>query len=381
MVIPLYKNDPIPAHEMLNYGSFALLRTTITIDRLIEFIAQLPENKSFNAKIDNMDINFNGSTLGDYYKFDSGSDWSTINWGFEKYQYRNPSYRVNHDALVTVDLPLFPDYRYVLREFVGIDPNRYSEAYGIIFCLPNYDARIQEINFSSTMLKITVDSKTGVIGDIIGKLYYTNGKESVKGNITFIPDEVSSTVLLKFKPHDFHILLLSKKNGYILDERRYGFGWDLPKGVSIDIPEYELLELIRNGETQTVELKEKIGEPTEFAETVVAFANREGGLIVLGVNDKTNIIGLDGRDHYKDTITNIIRSHSEPPIAFNVEERTLQEKKLILVKVMEGKDKPYVLRDKGAYIRANGTDRIATRFELDEFYRRKATGTSYGLSY
>jgi hypothetical protein len=36
------------------------------------------------------------------------------------------------------------------------------------------------------------------------------------------------------------------------------------------IPKYEIRELIRHGETETLELKEKIGKPEEFAETPVA---------------------------------------------------------------------------------------------------------------
>ncbi|MCL5949457.1 MAG: ATP-binding protein [Candidatus Bathyarchaeota archaeon] len=328
-----------------------------------------------------MEVTVAGNSLGDYYKFDSGVDYININWGFEKYQYKNPSHRVSNEPLVSIDLPLFPDYRSAIREFVGIDVDRYSDAYGIIFCLPNYGARIREINISSAMLKVNIEAKSEATTDIIGKLYYTRGKDAVKENIAFGTGETSSIMTLKYKPQHFHIMLLSKKSGEVLDERRFGLNWDLPKGVIVDIPEYELLELIKNGENQTVELKEKIGEPTEFAETVVAFANQQGGVIVLGVNDKTNIVGLDNRDHYKDTITNIISSHCVPSIDYSVEERTLQEKKLILVKVMEGKDKPYMLRERGAYIRANGTDRIATRFELDEFYRLKSSGGSGLRSY
>ena len=166
--------------------------------------------------------------------------------------------------------------------------------------------------------------------------------------------------------------MLSKTNGEILDQRQFNFGWELPKGVVVAIPEYELSELIKNGETETVELKATVGDPTEFAETVVAFANLKGGVIIVGVDDQTNVIGLDSRNH-KDTITNIISSHCEPPITYSIEERSLNEKRILLVRIEEGHDKPYMLREKGPYIRANGTDRIATRFELDEFYHSRAS--------
>ena len=37
-------------------------------------------------------------------------------------------------------------------------------------------------------------------------------------------------------------------------------------------------------------------------------------------------------------------------------------------------NKPSTFRDKGVYVRAGATDRIATRAELDEFYRRPQSG-------
>jgi len=58
-----------------------------------------------------------------------------------------------------------------------------------------------------------------------------------------------------------------------------------------------------------------------------------------------------------------------------LEERTLQEKRLLLVKVMKGKNKPYLFKGR-AYVRVNGTNRIATRFELDEMYRQKSCNTA-----
>ena len=45
-----------------------------------------------------------------------------------------------------------------------------------------------------------------------------------------------------------------------------------------------------------------------------------------------------------------------------------------MLQIEEGRDKPYTLRDKGPYIRAGATDKITTRYELDEFYAQKRTG-------
>ena len=41
------------------------------------------------------------------------------------------------------------------------------------------------------------------------------------------------------------------------------------------------------------------------------------------------------------------------------------------MRINEGNNKPYNLKDKGVYVRKGSTDRIANRIELDEFYSNK----------
>lgn len=100
----------------------------------------------------------------------------------------------------------------------------------------------------------------------------------------------------------------------------------------------------------------------------MAFANGVGGIILIGIDDHANIVELSQRN-YEDIITNILRSHCEPQVKYQIERRRLNKKDIILLRVEEGKDKPVTVREKGVYVRANATDRVATRYELDEFYR------------
>jgi len=51
-----------------------------------------------------------------------------------------------------------------------------------------------------------------------------------------------------------------------------------------------LQDLIKTGESDTVEFKEKFDERT--IESAVAFANTKGGMIFIGVSDKNNIKGI-----------------------------------------------------------------------------------------
>lgn len=49
----------------------------------------------------------------------------------------------------------------------------------------------------------------------------------------------------------------------------------------------ELKELIRKGESSYVQFKERLPHQDSLAQEMVAFSNSKGGLLVIGVNDKT----------------------------------------------------------------------------------------------
>ncbi len=52
-------------------------------------------------------------------------------------------------------------------------------------------------------------------------------------------------------------------------------------------------ELIKNGESQTVEFKERVATPQMLARIISAFSNTEGGTILVGVREPDKIIGVD----------------------------------------------------------------------------------------
>lgn len=57
--------------------------------------------------------------------------------------------------------------------------------------------------------------------------------------------------------------------------------------------EAEILELIRSGESTTVEFKKSTNEITkDVYDTVCSFSNRDGGHIFLGIKDNGSITGI-----------------------------------------------------------------------------------------
>ena len=366
-ILPLHRLKKGTKSEM-NYGDFVLIEEVFSIDQFEKIIKKFPEDNTTEITIGNYKIHFEGGFEQKRF-YDSGTDYLGIEWPFNKYHYRaRSSLPYPTKPLVSTKLPLFPDARYAIKKTMKIDLARYSD-YGAIICLPNYSARIREVKIGATKLSIVVETLEIDEKDILGKVYCERNGNVKQGDIHFTNKSGCFTV--GFKPDYVQIALISKISDEMLDERRFGLRWpSLPLGVIIDIPDYEIRELIKHGESETVEFKEKIGKPEEFAETVVAFANTRGGIILLGVDDQARIVGVTD-SNLEQTINNILRSHCEPPIKYRVEKRRLDEKDVFIIRVEEGKDKPYIVRNRGPYVRANATDRLATRYELDEFYREK----------
>jgi ATP-dependent DNA helicase RecG len=115
---------------------------------------------------------------------------------------------------------------------------------------------------------------------------------------------------------------------------------------------FELLEIISNGETSKVQFKETIDSPDGLAAEMVAMSNTRGGVILVGIRDKTGeIIGLsaDELQKYnqatKFNIGNIASDKVIPIIYITTEVVTLDNngvpKKILIIEIKEGGSKPY----------------------------------------
>ena len=102
-------------------------------------------------------------------------------------------------------------------------------------------------------------------------------------------------------------------------------------------------------------------------ETVVAFANTNGGTIFLGVSDNCRIVGF--KEDEKTKIIDLIAEHCNPSIEVRIDSEVLMQGiPITLVKVREGTNKPYTLKDRGIFVRRGASDRQIKRTELDEIY-------------
>ena len=83
-------------------------------------------------------------------------------------------------------------------------------------------------------------------------------------------------------------------------------------------------DLIKTGESETVEFKEKFDE--RATESAVAFANTKGGIIFIGVSDKNNIKGVEiGKETINQWVNQISQS-TDPRIIPEIEKRFFHKK-------------------------------------------------------
>lgn len=134
----------------------------------------------------------------------------------------------------------------------------------------------------------------------------------------------------------------------------------------------ELLELIANGENSGVEFKRGELRPEQLAKEAVAFANFQGGRILLGMDDDGTITGIQRPDFEHWVMDTVFGRYIHPMIIPFYEEVQIDERhRVAVVTVSQGTAKPYVVRDRECeivYIRIGSTSRAATREQQARLY-------------
>lgn len=97
-------------------------------------------------------------------------------------------------------------------------------------------------------------------------------------------------------------------------------------------------------ESERIEYKSRMSD--DICRAVIAFANTNGGVICIGIDDKGNLVGIDDVDETYTRLTNGIRDAIAPDVTMFVR-YVLQERKVIQIEVGEGSCKPYYLKSKG----------------------------------
>lgn len=145
--------------------------------------------------------------------------------------------------------------------------------------------------------------------------------------------------------------------------------------------------LVRQGEGSQLEFKLKSNHPDKIMKEVVAFANSEGGKLILGVADNKELIGLKYADEDEYIITKNIEKHIYPPINYLIERVRLEnEKEILIYDIQESNNKPHYLdltgvaEDRKVFVR-NADKSIQASKEVKEILKGKNKPKGYKFAY
>ena len=97
-------------------------------------------------------------------------------------------------------------------------------------------------------------------------------------------------------------------------------------------------------ESEHIEYKSQMVD--DIYKEVIAFANTDGGVIYIGIDDRGHVTGIDNIDETYTRLANGIRDAIHPDVTMFVR-YVLQDNKVIRIEVGEGSYKPYYLKAKG----------------------------------
>lgn len=134
-----------------------------------------------------------------------------------------------------------------------------------------------------------------------------------------------------------------------------------------------LKKLIAEGENQYLDFKYCISDSKKIAKTLTAFANSDGGRILIGVRDNGSIAGIKSDEEYYmvDTAAHLF---CRPEISFTIKQHMTGGKTILEVEVIKGDKRPYQAKDENGkwlpYFRNHDQNLVANRVLL-QVWRKK----------
>jgi predicted HTH transcriptional regulator len=128
-----------------------------------------------------------------------------------------------------------------------------------------------------------------------------------------------------------------------------------------------LKKLISGGESQHLDFKYCISDSRKIARTLAAFANTEGGRLLIGVRDNGSIAGIRSDEEYY-MIETAASLFCKPEIPVGIKQHLAEGKTILEVEVSKGDNKPYLSKgDDGkwqAYFRHGDQNLVANNVML-----------------
>ena len=273
---------------------------------------------------------------------------------------------------IKAELSIFPDYFSALDWWLGKEITNISD-WTILFSFPVSKAMIKSVNYSKDKFIVNIISDKRNIQNLLCKYYV--GYEKLPSETGKIKITNSNKIQVSENVRRLYIVLYDKrKPDEIIDYR--DFNWQYPFGalkeLEIEYDEENIDYILSIGENRRTEFKLEISKTKEkeFLETFCSFANTEGGVVIIGVDDAGHVKGLNEGQikAYRQRIADSVRVWIEPQISYELNIVEYSWKKILVAEIAKGNNPPYNYKDHGIYVRADDRDRIATVDEIHTLF-------------
>ena len=144
-----------------------------------------------------------------------------------------------------------------------------------------------------------------------------------------------------------------------------------------------LYKLIEEGEHQRQDFKYCINDSKKIAKSLVAFANTDGGRLLIGVKDNGKIAGIKTDEEFY-MVEAAAKIYSRPPIDFQTRDWQTEGKTILEITIEPSKLKPHYARDESgkwlAYIRIGDENFLAHKIQL-EVWKKQNSPEGFRFTY
>lgn len=113
---------------------------------------------------------------------------------------------------------------------------------------------------------------------------------------------------------------------------------------------HPVLKLISEGEHQQLDFKFEVADAGKIARSLVAFANTDGGRLLIGVKDNGALAGVRSEEEYY-MVDAAAKLYCRPEVGFLVKEWTITKKNILEVVIPKSPVRPhYALQKDGTWL-------------------------------
>ena len=124
----------------------------------------------------------------------------------------------------------------------------------------------------------------------------------------------------------------------------------------------QIKQLIATGEDSRCEFKSQLSSKRDLAQDLSAFGNSGGGVMLVGVADDGEVLGLESEQlgEYQQTIANVASDNIQPALQLTIQNLQIENRRLLSVTIEASNSAPYMADGEGYYIRQDTSIRPAS---------------------